>query len=121
LRDGGSDDLLKALGKQRCGRIQIGSGIGRDVNVISATRTEEGERKITIIFERWLESFEVRYGTRSRDYPFSYIELFVDDDKGKAEGTMIPLAKIRSRGEKTIEVENFGAYPARLLSVRRRK
>ncbi|HKX32519.1 MAG TPA: hypothetical protein VJ302_32835 [Blastocatellia bacterium] len=120
LKDQGQDGLLKAVDKKKCGRIQIGSGVGRDVNVIFASQTEEGERKITILFDRWVEFFEARYGTRSLDYPFSYIELFVDDQKGKGEGTMIPLAKIRFRESKTIEIENFGAYPARLTSVRRR-
>src|SRR5256885_10035521 len=36
-------------------------------------------RKITVLFERWLKMFEVRNGTRSEDYPFTYLELFIND------------------------------------------
>ena len=57
--------------------------MGRDLNFILETQTENG-RKITILFERWLQMFELRYGTRSQDYPFAYIELFINDNgKGK--------------------------------------
>jgi hypothetical protein len=119
LKDDGQDGLLRAISKEKCGVMQIGSSIGRDVNVVRITETEEGERKIDLLFERWLEFFEVRRGTRSRDYPFTYLELYVDQ-KGKMEGTMIPAAKIRFRGENTIEIENFAAFPARVTGRRSR-
>jgi hypothetical protein len=120
LKSDGQDGLLRAISKEKCGRIQIGSSVGRDVNTVSITSTEEGERKITMLFERWLEFFEVRYGTRSRDYPFTYVELFVNE-KGKLEGTMIPAAKVRFIGENTVEIENFAAYPARITGTQRNR
>jgi hypothetical protein len=120
LRSDGQDGLLRAIGKEKCGVIQVGGNIGRDINIVSVTNTEEGERKITMLFDRWLEFFELRYGTRSRDYPFAYIEIFVND-KGKLEGTMIPAAKIRVIGEDTIEIENFAAYPARMTGIQRNR
>jgi hypothetical protein len=120
LRSDGQDGLLRAISKERCGVIQVGASVGRDINIVSVTNTEEGERKITMLFERWLEFFEVRYGTRSRDYPFTYIELFVND-KGRLEGTMIPAAKVRFIGEDTIEIENFAAFPARMTGMQRNR
>jgi hypothetical protein len=118
LKDEGQDGLLRAISKEKCGVMQIGSGIGRDVNIVRIAETEEGERKIDLLFERWLEFFEVRRGTRSRDYPFTYLELYVDQ-KGRMEGTMIPAARIRFRGENTVEIENFAAFPARVTGRRR--
>ncbi|MCI0663919.1 MAG: hypothetical protein L0220_22920 [Acidobacteria bacterium] len=118
LKDDGQDGLLKAIGKEKCGVMQIGSNVGRDINVVRVSETEEGERKIDLLFERWLEFFEVRRGTRSRDYPFTYLELYIDQ-KGKLEGTMIPAARIRFKGENTVEIENFAAYPARVVGKRR--
>jgi hypothetical protein len=118
LKSDGQDGLLRSIGRERCGVIQLGPNVGRDINVVSVTTTEEGERKIIMLFERWLEFFEVRYGTRSRDYPFTYVELFVTD-KGRLEGTMIPAAKVRFIGESQIEVENFAAYPARMTGTQR--
>lgn len=118
LKSNGQDALLEAIRKEKLGNFQIGSRVGRDINVARSTETEEG-RKITLVFERWLEFFELRYGTRSRDYPFTYVELYIDDAKGKGEGAMIPAARIEF-DEGRIEIENFGAWPARLMGVDRR-
>jgi hypothetical protein len=119
LADGKQDALLSAIGNQKLGTIQIDTNVGQDINAVWVTTGEEGERKITALSKRWIGVFEARRGTRSLDYPFTYIELFVDE-KGKGEGGMIPAAKVRAIGDKNIEVENFGIYPARLTNVRRR-
>ncbi len=118
LQRDGQDGLLKVLGKEKRGTLQVGSGIGRDINAVWVSEEEEG-RKITILSERWLGFGELRRGARSVDYPFAYIELYVDDN-GKGEGTMIPAGRVRYKKGKTIEIENFGIYPARLMGVRRR-
>jgi hypothetical protein len=118
LKRDGQDGLLKAVGKDKKGTIQVGSRLARDINEVWIAPTEEG-RKITVLAERWLGFGELRRGARSVDYPFTYIELYVEDD-GKAEGSLIPAARVRFKRDKTIEVENFGIYPARLVNIRRR-
>ncbi len=118
LKRDGQDGLLKAVGKEKRGTIQVGNRIARDINEVWLTPTEEG-RKIIALSERWVGFGELRRGARSLDYPFTYIELFVEDD-GKAEGSLIPAARVRVKRDKNIEVENFGIYPARLTKVRRR-
>jgi hypothetical protein len=80
---------------------------------------ENGETKVTVIFERNLRFSELRYGTRSSDYRFGYAELFMRPD-GKGEGTLISAAKIRLREGDTWEVEDFGTFPARLMGLRAR-
>src|ERR1044072_7996768 len=120
LKDGGQDALLKAIGKQRRGRIQIGGNIGQDINAGWISTGEEGERKIPALAERWVGFFEARRGTRSLDYRFTYLQLYIDE-RGKGDGEMIPAAKVRYVGDRTIEVENFGIYPARLVNVKRHK
>jgi hypothetical protein len=119
LKRDGQDGLLKAVGKDKRGTMQIGSGIARDINEVWISPTEEG-RKIMILSERWLGFGELRRGARSVDYPFTYIELYVEDD-GKAEGSLIPAARVRVKRDKTIEVENFGIYPARLANIKQRR
>jgi hypothetical protein len=119
LKDGGQDALMKAIGSEKRGSIQIGTGLGQDLNAVWVTVGEEGERRITALSRRWIGVFEARRGTRSLDYPYTYVELFVDE-KGKGDGGLIPAAKVRAVGDKTIEVENFGIYPARLTNVKRR-
>ncbi len=119
LKRDGQDGLLKAVGKDKRGSMQIGAGIARDINEVWISPTEEG-RKIMILSERWLGFGELRRGARSVDYPFTYIELYVEDD-GKAEGSLIPAARVRVKRDKTIEVENFGIYPARLANIKQRR
>lgn len=119
LKDGGQDALMKSIGSQKRGTIQVGTGLGQDLNAIWVSVGEEGERRITALSRRWIGVFEARRGTRSVDYPYTYIELFVDEN-GKGDGGLIPAAKVRTIGDKTIEVENFGIYPARLTNVKRR-
>lgn len=125
LKRDGQDGLMKSISSVKRGVFQVDGQVGRDVNVVLAETDEEGERKLSIIFERWVGFFEARRGARSLDYPFSYAELYLDSDKGKGEGSLIPAARIRFKGAKNgqfnIEVENFGIYPARLIGIARAK
>jgi hypothetical protein len=115
----GQDDFWRDVSKEKRGRIQVGSRLGIDINVVWVNQTEEG-RKISALAERWLGFGELRRGARSVDYPFTYIELWVEDD-GDVEGTLFPAARVRSKGGNTIEVENFGIYPARLVNIKQRR
>jgi hypothetical protein len=121
LQTQGQDALMKAIGKTKLGYIAFEGQLGRDLNFVQETDTEDG-RKITVLFERWLKMFEVRNGTRSEDYPFTYIELFIND-KGKGEGSLIGQARVSmdKRHPGTLDVENFGTYPAKLMGVELRK
>ena len=119
LQDSKQDALLDVIGNRKLGTIQIGTNIGQDINAVWVSTGEEGERKITALSKRWVGFFERRRGTRSIDYPFTYVELFVDE-RGRGDGGLIPAAKVRALGDKTIEVENFGIYPARLTNIKRR-
>ncbi len=118
LADGGQDALLKELQGKKLGYFSLGGQLGRDLNFVNETRTANGGRRITILFERWMNLFELRSGARSEDYPFTYIELVLDAS-GKGEGTFIPAARIYfdKKKENQLDVENFGIYPARLAGV----
>ena len=117
LRSQGQDAFLEAIQKTNLGSFAFDGQTGRDLNFVQETTTENG-RKITILSERWLHMFELRYGTRSRDYPFSYIELYINDN-GKGEGTLVGLAKVSldKKNSDTLGIENFGTYPAKLMGI----
>jgi hypothetical protein len=117
LNRGGQDDLLKVMSKMDAGRVQIGTGVGVPANAVIVDPWGDGGRKITVLYERWLQFFELRYGTRSQDYPIGYAEIFLDHN-GKGEGRLIPAARVRSKGENTWEVEDYGTFPARLMGLR---
>lgn len=118
LAEGGQDDLMNAVRNKRLGRFSLGGQLARDLNFITETALPNGDRKIMILFERWMNLYELRSGARSTDYPFSYAELIIDRN-GRGSGTFIPAARIRFK-QNQVEVENFGIYPARLSGVRRR-
>ncbi len=117
LQQGGQDALLKVLSGMNAGRVQIGSGVGVTANAIIADPWGEGGTKLTVLYERDVRFFELRYGSRSSDYRFGYAEIFLDA-RGKGEGTLIPSARIRLRDGNTWEVEDFGVFPARLMGLR---
>ena len=117
LQKGGQNGLLKALGSEKRGTLQIGSRLGRDIQAVWVTRTEEG-RKISALSERWQGFGELRRGARSLDYPLTYIELFIEEDGGAGGGSLIPAARVKSKGGNNIEIENFGIYPARLTNIK---
>ena len=119
LANGGQDQLLKAMSKMDAGRVQIGTGVGVRANAVIVDPWEDGGRRITVLYERWLQIAELRYGTRSQDYPIGYAEIYLDRN-GKGEGTLIPAARVRLKGGNTWEVEDFGTFPARLLGLRSR-
>ena len=121
LQTGGQDALMKAIGKDQLGFLAFEGQVGRDLNFVQETDTADG-RKIVVLFERWLKMFEVRNGTRSEDYPFTYIELYIKDN-GRGEGSMIGAAKVSMDKQHpgTLDVENFGTYPAKLMGVELRK
>jgi hypothetical protein len=117
LQRGDQDDMLRVLSRMDAGRIEIGSGLGVTANAIIAETWNNGGQKLTVLYERNLNFFELRYGSRSQDYRFGYAEIFLDQ-RGRGEGTLIGAARIRSKGGSTWEVEDFGTFPARLMGLR---
>ena len=71
----GQDELLKVMSKMDAGRVQIGTGVGVPANAVIVDPWGDGGRRITVLYERWLQFFELRYGTRSQDYPIGYAEI----------------------------------------------
>ncbi len=118
LRAGGQDDLLRELRRLDAGRISIGNNVGVTANAIIPTPAAEGGTKLTVLYERNVTIYELRYGARSADYRFGYAEIFLDS-RGRGQGTFIPAAKVRLEGD-TWVVEDFGEFPARLLGLRSR-
>lgn len=120
LKNDGQDKLLDAIDDADFGRFSVGPNVGTPVNVVRETDAN-GDRRIFVVFKRWTQFAELRYGYRSVDYPFGVIELRIDGRTGKGEGTYIAAAKIRwdSNDGKTpqVEIENFATFPAKLLGV----
>ena len=117
LQTGGQAELLRVLSRMDAGRITIGNGVGVDANAIISVPQENGT-KLIVLYERNVNIYEVRSGSRSEDYKFGYAELFLR--RRNSEGTLIPAAKVRLRDGNTWEVEDFGVFPARLMGLQTR-
>jgi hypothetical protein len=116
LQEGKQDELLRSLSSVDAGRIQIGTNVGVPANAIMVADQGNGKTKITVLYQRNLRFAELRYGTRSTDYPFGYAEMYVG--RGENEGMLIPAARVRLRDGNTWEVEDFGTFPARLMGLK---
>ncbi|CAN5859487.1 hypothetical protein BH20ACI4_BH20ACI4_29810 [soil metagenome] len=122
LKDKGQEKVLDAIDDTELGRFSVGANVGVPVNVVRE-RDSDGNRRIFVVFKRWTQFAELRYGYRSLDYPFGVIELFIDPKTNKGEGTYIAAARVRwdsdgDNGAPQVEIENFATYPARLLGVK---
>jgi hypothetical protein len=121
LQEDGQDRLQDAVRKNDLGTFAVGGRVGRTLNAVVIDEVE-GRRRVRALFERWIRFGEIRGGYRSMDYPFGYIELFVDPRTGRGEGTLIEAAQIRWKRDRNsnqyvVEIENFATYPARLMGV----
>jgi hypothetical protein len=120
LQERGQQGLLNTLDDRRVGNFSLGGRVGTPVN-LAHVENIGGQRRLRVVFARWIGFGEIRGGYRSVDYPFSYVEITVDPRTGRGDGTFIPAARIRYRvrdGEPTVEIEDFGTFPGRLLGVR---
>lgn len=116
--DGGSRALFKVLTKLKSkGRVAPTGSTGYQVRFIRSVQTPNG-RKITMLTDRPISFLERYYGTRSSDYQYGLVELNINDE-GKGEGSLIYAAKVKGISVDSIEVENFGIEPARLMKVRK--
>lgn len=125
LQESGQDALLREIDDANLGRFSVGANVGTRINYVS-DNVVNGRRRIFVVFERWTQFAELRGGYRSLDYPFGVIELSIDPETNRGEGTYIAAARIRwdsrgNNGQPQVEIENFATFPARLLGVQRRR
>jgi len=123
LQEGDQNSLLNAVRQEDVGRFSINGRIGPRVNVVREHNID-GKIRIFAVFERWKNFGELRGGYRSLDYPFGVIEMYIDPQTGKGQGTYVAAAKVRwdhdRSGQNQIEIENFATFPAKLMGVTRR-
>ena len=119
LHSGGQDALMREIQNNDLGRFSMTGSVGHPLNAVLIDR-DGGDTRIRAVFRRWIGFGELRRGARSVDYPFGYVEIRIDPRTGRGEGTIIPAARIRFRGEDTVEIEDFGTFPGRLMGVQMR-
>ncbi len=121
LQEGGQDELRDAIDDNDLGRFALTGRVGQPLNAVVIDNVD-GRQRIRAVYQRWLNFGELRGGYRSVDYPFGYIELFIDPRTGRGEGSLIEAAQIRWRRDRrsnqyVVEIENFATFPSKLLGV----
>jgi opacity protein-like surface antigen len=117
LAESGPDGLLAALQKtEPVGRIYTTGNLGYDLRFAYQMPLATGGRKIVVGTDRPLSFYEASRRPRSVDYPFTVLEMRVDET-GHGQGNLVVAGKVTAMGD-TIELENYTTTPLRLMQVR---
>ena len=102
LKEKGQDALRRVLEDEDVGQISPVGRVGTPIAI--ARKLRSGNKTIVrVITARNLPFLELRYSGRSTDYPFTIVELQLDE-QGKGTGTAIAAASIRfDKKENTLE------------------
>lgn len=115
LRESGPNALLKELQKMpKVGTIRSPTSIGYDLHYARQTPVGDG-RRIVIATDRPIEAAEVVAQLRTLDYPFTLIQMQLDQT-GKGTGTMSYATKIIAMDD-MIQLEDFASAPIMLTHV----
>lgn len=122
LDDDGQDAFMKSIQNNDLGKFSIGKRVGPTVNLVMSDEID-GKTRVIAIFQRWMYYSEFRAGARSLDYPFGVVEMYIDPQTGKGEGTYIGAARLdweknKKTGEYQLEVNGFATFPSKLLSIK---
>ena len=117
---GGHDALVKALGKMKSkGRVAITGTIGYQIAHVRSFPTENG-RKIRLITSRPIQFREAYVGGRSTDYDLSAMEINLDKDPKKSDGSLIVAGKFKVEKDGQISFESYGSGPWKLVNIMER-
>jgi hypothetical protein len=119
LHDRGPEKLLDELrDAPRIGYIRSNSSVGYDLHYARHTTLPEGGDRIVIATDRYITFWEAANGTRSLDYPFTFIEVHLDKD-GRGEGKLSLATKVTvDKDTDQIVLENYQSQPILLQAVR---
>jgi len=98
------------------GRIRIGNSLGYPLAVARAS-VEGGRRVLRILTDRPIEFFEQTHALRTQNYPFSYLEITLND-QGIGAGDFIPVAQVAFKQNGDMDVKNYTALPFKLTHVK---
>jgi hypothetical protein len=117
VQSGKKNELLNTLQSMSAkGRIAVTGQVGNDANYIRQITTAKG-RTIRLLIDRQMSFFELTRGTRSREYQFSALELYLDE-KGNGDGLLYPAAKLKiNKATNQLELEDYGQAPLRITNI----
>ena len=117
LQAKGQDALRNALDKEDKGRLNPVGSVGNQIAV--ARKRQQGTQTIiTIVTARVMSFTELYNNGRSRDYPFGYLQVKLND-KGEGTGQIMAAAKVKfNKKSGHYEIESYGNQYIKALNVR---
>ncbi len=101
------------------GTIQTPGNLAYDLRYAHQEMLGDGMRRIVLITDRPISIWEAVNRPRSIDYPFTFIELRLNE-RGEGQGKLNIAARIDvSRSGRTVQLENYDSQPIHLNEVRR--
>jgi len=120
LNEQGASKLLDVLQKMpRVGYFRTPNSVGWDIHFAQRIKGEDGGERVVLLTDRRISFWEAANRPRSIDYPFTFIELRLNDD-GEGEGKMsIATQIIPDPVNNILTLENYDIQPVLLTTVRR--
>jgi hypothetical protein len=117
---GGHDLLVKTLSKMPAkGRVAITGTIGYQIAYIRSFPMENG-RRIRLVTDRPIQFTEAYISGRSTDYDLSAIEINLNADPKKSEGSLIVAGKFKVDKNQQVSFESYGSGPWSLVNIMER-
>jgi hypothetical protein len=122
LMDKGADKLLDALqDAPKVGYIQTPGSLAWDLHFAARTKGPDGGERVTVATDRPIAFSEIWNQARTVDYPFTVIELRVNDS-GEGDGTLsLATRVIPDKENHIVTLENYDTQRIRLTQVRRER
>jgi hypothetical protein len=117
LRDKGQDAFLQALlDNKEVGSISTPTSLKYDFFYARQFVTPQGVRRIMLISDRPMTPTERASSARSREYPFTVIDLRIPKE-GVGEGTLAQMVQLKLLGN-ILGIENLATGPMKLAEVK---
>lgn len=117
LKEKGEDALLSELQKMpKVGYIRTPTSLGYDLRFARQTPYGDGGRRIFIATDRYINYWEVTNNTRSKDYPFTLIEMRLDNHN-QGEGKLSIATKVTA-DDNQIVLEDYANQPVMLKNIK---
>jgi hypothetical protein len=118
----GADKLLDALqDAPKVGYIQTPGNLAWDLHFSARTKGADGGERVILATNRRMSFAELWSQSRTVDYPFTVIELRVNDS-GDGDGTLsLATRVIPDKENNIITLENYDTQRIRLQQVHREK
>jgi hypothetical protein len=118
FREKGQEGLLTALQKLPVvGGIRTPGSLNYDIHFARQRPRAEGGREIFLMTDRYVSAWEAMNRPRTIDYPFTLIQLQLDQN-GRGVGKASIATQITQDPDGTIVLENFSSQPVMLNDVR---